>query len=130
MSSLKDDTMKTADRVTREAKNQAARVKREASIQASRVKREATTRVQAAQEVGLQSPVRALSEAGFRSEWAYLGGFASIGLSLASWLLSRAKKDDRAQSDRWGIFIGHWAPTFFVLGLALKHEENDRAMGR
>jgi hypothetical protein len=108
MSSLKSDTLKTADRVKREAKN----------------------RAQAAQEVGFSNPVRALSEAGVRSEWAYLGGFISIGLSLGSWLASRAKKDDRAQSDRWGIFVGHWAPTFFVLGLALKHEENDRAIGR
>ena len=108
MSSLKDDTKKKADRVTREARK----------------------RVQAAQDVGFSHPIRALSEAGFRSEWAYLGGFASIGLSLTSWLLSRAKRDERAQSDRWGIFIGHWAPTFFVIGLALKHEENDRALGR
>ncbi|MBI5160001.1 MAG: hypothetical protein HY996_01045 [Micrococcales bacterium] len=65
----------------------------------------------------------ALSAAGFRSEWAFLGGFVSILLSLTSWLGSRAKKDDRAQSDRWGIFIGHWAPTFFALGVALKLEE-------
>jgi hypothetical protein len=109
MSSLKNDTLKTADRVKREAK----------------------TRVHAAQEAGFQNPVRALSDAGFRSEWAYIGGFVSIGLSFAGWIASQAnRKTDRAQSDRWGIFIGHWAPTFFVLGLALKHEENDRAIGR
>ena len=108
MSSLKNDTKKAAGRITHEA----------------------ARRARAAQEVGVSNPVRALSEAGFRSEWAYLGGFLSIGLSLTSWLLSRAKRDDRAQSDRWGIFIGHWAPTFFVLGLALKHEEIDREVGR
>ena len=109
MSSLKNDTQKTADRLTREAKK----------------------RAQAAQEAGFQNPVRALSDAGFRSEWAYLGGFASIGLSFVSWALSQAnRKTDRSQSDRWGIFIGHWAPTFFALGLALKHEENDKAIGR
>jgi hypothetical protein len=108
MSSLKDDTKKAAGRLSREA----------------------AMRARAAQEAGITNPVRALSEAGFRSEWAYLGGFLSIGLSLTSWLLSRAKRDERAQSDRWGIFIGHWAPTFFVLGLALKHEEIDREVGR
>ena len=96
MSSLKNDTMKAAERVKREAKN----------------------RAQAAQRAGLQNPVRALSEAGFRSEWAYIGGFASIGLSFVSWLLSQANpKTDRAQSDRWGIFVGHWAPTFLILGM-------------
>ena len=51
-------------------------------------------------------------------------GFASIGLSYLSYFISRGKKgDDKAQSDRWGIFIGHWAPTFFALGVALKLEE-------
>ena len=65
-----------------------------------------------------------LSEAGFKSEWAYIGGFASIGISLTSWLVSRNKTgDDKSQSDRWGIFIGHWAPTFMALGVALKLEE-------
>ncbi|WP_028281292.1 hypothetical protein [Arthrobacter sp. H5] len=68
--------------------------------------------------------IEKLSEAGIRSEHAYIGGFASIGLSLTSWLVSRGKKgDSKAQSDRWGIFIGHWAPTFFALGIALKLEE-------
>lgn len=76
--------------------------------------------------VQTMNPIRALSDAGFKSEWAYLGGFASIGVSLATWLVSRARKDDKDQSDRWGIFIGHWAPTFFALGIALKHEETDR----
>ena len=27
--------------------------------------------------------------------------------------------------DRWGIFVGHWAPTFFALGIALKNQEKD-----
>lgn len=62
-------------------------------------------------------------EMGVRSEHMYIAGFASIALSIFMWLASRAKKDDRAQSDRWGIFIGHWPPTFFAIGLALKHEE-------
>ncbi len=68
--------------------------------------------------------VHKLSTLGLRSDYAYIGGFASIGFSLASWLLSRNKTgDDKAQSDRWGIFIGHWAPTFMALGVALKLEE-------
>lgn len=73
------------------------------------------------------SPIRTLSEMGFRSEWAYAGGFISIGLSLVSWLVSRGRKsDDKAQSDRWGIFVGHWAPTFFALGVALKLQESSK----
>lgn len=66
-----------------------------------------------------------LATVGFRSQYAYLAAFGSIGLSLTSWLVSRSKTgDDKSQSDRWGIFIGHWAPTFMALGIALKLEED------
>lgn len=69
-------------------------------------------------------PIREFHNLGLRSNHAYVLGFVSIGLSLLSWQVSRMKKsDDKAQSDRWGIFIGHWAATFFAVGLALKNEE-------
>jgi hypothetical protein len=68
-------------------------------------------------------PIEKAHDLGIRSNHAYIAGFASIGFSLAAWLLSRGKKDDKAQSDRWGIFIGHWAPTFFAIGLALRGKE-------
>jgi hypothetical protein len=69
-------------------------------------------------------PIARASELGIRSSHAYIAGFASVIIALAAWLGSRAKPgDDKAQSDRWGIFIGHWAPTFFAIGLALKKEE-------
>jgi hypothetical protein len=68
--------------------------------------------------------VNRLHRLGVRSEWAYVGAFASVGLSLATWFASRQKTgDSKAQSDRWGIFVGHWAPTFMALGVALKLEE-------
>ena len=70
--------------------------------------------------------INRLHQIGVRSEYAYIAGFASIALSYISYFVSRGKKgDDKAQSDRWGIFIGHWAPTFFALGIALKLEEDD-----
>jgi hypothetical protein len=69
-------------------------------------------------------PIEKAHDLGIRSRHAYILGFASIGISLGAWLVSRANKnDDKAQSDRWGIFIGHWAPTFFAIGLALRHDE-------
>jgi hypothetical protein len=92
--------------------------------EATSLKQEAMNRAKAAQSAGVLNPIQALHRAGFKSEWAYLGGFVSIGVSISAWLASRANKsDDKAQSDRWGIFVGHWAPTFFALGLALKNEE-------
>ncbi|AMM22481.1 hypothetical protein AX769_15825 [Frondihabitans sp. PAMC 28766] len=70
------------------------------------------------------NPVKFLSDLGLKSSFAYWGGFGSIVVALVAWLASQGKdSNDKAQSDRWGIFIGHWAPTFFALGLALKQEE-------
>jgi hypothetical protein len=64
--------------------------------------------------------------AGVRSRHAYIGGFVSIILAIFAWSGSRAKPaDSKSQSDRWGIFIGHWAPTFFAIGVALKLKEDD-----
>jgi hypothetical protein len=47
----------------------------------------------------------------------------SVGISFLTWLFSRGKGDEKSQSDRWGLFIGEWAPTFFALGVGLKIEE-------
>ncbi|HEV7956281.1 MAG TPA: hypothetical protein VGP10_03880 [Marisediminicola sp.] len=78
------------------------------------------------------SPVRILHESGVRSELAYTGAFVSIVLSLIAWSVSRKRSattapdsNRKAQADRWGIFIGHWAPTFFGLGVALRLYENE-----
>ncbi len=86
---------------------------------------DATDKAQAAlAKVPGFDPIAKASELGVRSSWAYIGGFASIVIALVAWLASRAKPgDDKAQSDRWGIFIGHWAPTFFAIGIALKKVE-------
>ncbi|WOF24365.1 hypothetical protein N8K70_06775 [Microbacterium betulae] len=70
------------------------------------------------------NPLSVLSKWGVRSNHAYAAGFAAVGLSLLSWLLSRGKNDSKPQSDRWGLFVGEWAPTFFALGVGLKLEED------
>ncbi len=55
---------------------------------------------------------------------AYMAAFASIGLSVAAWFMSKNKeKVDLDRADRWGIFVGTWAPTFFGLGNALQYYE-------
>ncbi|GHD86006.1 hypothetical protein GCM10007061_10390 [Kocuria marina] len=68
--------------------------------------------------------IKWLHSMGIKSEYAYAAGFGSTGMTFASWLASRGKPDDsRAQSDRWGIFVGQWAPTFLAVGIALRLEE-------
>jgi len=80
--------------------------------------------VRKAAELTAWNPLRVLTGWGVRSSHAYAAGFISIGISFLSWLISRKADDPKAQSDRWGLFIGEWAPTFFAIGLALKHEED------
>ena len=65
--------------------------------------------------------IKKLHEMGMRSEHAYTAAFASIGLSIATWAMSLNAEPGAgiARADRWGIFVGEWAPTFFGLGLAL-----------
>lgn len=68
--------------------------------------------------------IEKLSKSGITSDMAYAAGAASIGLSVLTWSASKMKENagtDRA--DRWGLFIGEWAPTFFALGVALRLEE-------
>jgi len=71
--------------------------------------------------------IKKLHDMGLRSEHAYTAAVASIGLSMLTWAASlRAESGaglDRA--DRWGIYVGEWAPTFFGLGLALSHYEQE-----
>lgn len=65
-----------------------------------------------------------LRKMGISSNMMYTAGFASICVSVATWTTSKNLESaglDRA--DRWGIFVGEWAPTFFALGAALRMEE-------
>jgi hypothetical protein len=68
--------------------------------------------------------IKIMRKAGITSPILYTAGFVSIGLSVTSWVTSRnleSRGIDRA--DRWGIFVGQWAPTFFALGNAMRMEE-------
>ena len=43
----------------------------------------------------------------------FVAGFASVLGSIAIWFLYA--EDDPAHAERFGIFVGLWAPTFFAL---------------
>ncbi|WP_433500757.1 hypothetical protein ACQP1K_10885 [Sphaerimonospora sp. CA-214678] len=75
--------------------------------------------------------IKTLHRMGMRSNMAYGAGFASIGATVASWFLSmQFERAGTARADRWGLFIGEWAPTFFALGVALRLEEMKEEKGR
>jgi hypothetical protein len=69
--------------------------------------------------------IKAMHDMGVRSEHAYLAALGSIGLSIFTWVgsLNAEQGAGVARADRWGIFVGEWAPTFFGLGLALSQFE-------
>ncbi len=64
-----------------------------------------------------------LRKFGFTSDAMYLAGLASIGLSIAIWFLRRSEDDSNAE--RFGIFVGLWAPTFVGFANALKVSEEN-----
>jgi len=50
------------------------------------------------------------------SNLCFLLGFASIIGSIAIWFLAGGDSaESKAHAERFGIFIGLWAPTFFAL---------------
>jgi hypothetical protein len=69
--------------------------------------------------------IRTLHKMGIRSSFMYAAGIASIGLSFAAWASSLKLEPGQGldRADRWGIFVGQWAPTFFALGSGLHVEE-------
>lgn len=75
--------------------------------------------------------IRTLHRMGVRSSMMYGAGFASIGATVASWFLSmQLERSGTARADRWGLFVGEWAPAFFALGVALRLEEMKEEGGR
>ncbi|BCJ31858.1 hypothetical protein AB0I55_22510 [Actinocatenispora sera] len=65
-----------------------------------------------------------LHDLGLKSSHLYAAGFASIGVSVVSWLVSK-KAENTHRADRWGIFVGEWAPTFFAMGNGLRTYEKE-----
>ncbi len=54
------------------------------------------------------------------SNLCFFLGFASIIGSIPIWYLSGGTEEEaRAHAERFGIFVGLWAPTFFVLSSRL-----------
>ncbi|MEV4627791.1 hypothetical protein AB0J90_16035 [Micromonospora sp. NPDC049523] len=66
-----------------------------------------------------------LHDMGLKSDHCYAAGFASIALSFGCWLMSKQfeKGAEIDRADRWGIFVGEWAPTFIALGNGLRTYE-------
>jgi hypothetical protein len=68
-----------------------------------------------------QMITRWMHRIGVPSDAAYLAALGSIGGSIVAW--AWRNENNAANAERLGIFIGLWAPTFMLIGNALKTEE-------
>ncbi len=57
------------------------------------------------------------------SELCLYLGFLSIILSIATWFA--ASRENRAYGERFGIFIGLWVPSFFILSNRLSRKADE-----
>ncbi|WP_169949335.1 hypothetical protein [Microbispora sp. H11081] len=74
--------------------------------------------------------ISTLHRMGLRSNVMYGAAFGSIGMSILSWVLSnKYEAAGIERADRWALFVGEWAPTFFAMGVALRMEEMAQEKG-
>lgn len=62
--------------------------------------------------------IKKLNNIGFSAEYSYAAGFLSVAASIAIWNAKRGISE--AHAERFGIFVGLWAPTFFAIGNGLQ----------
>ncbi|GAB2962377.1 hypothetical protein GCM10027280_59060 [Micromonospora polyrhachis] len=68
--------------------------------------------------------LKKLHDMGLTSDHCYMAGVVSIGISFLSWAVCRQHQNGEVErADRWGIFVGEWAPTLFALGNGLRTYE-------
>ncbi len=65
--------------------------------------------------------VDTLEKVGVTPSVAYASAGVSVLLSIAIWALRRG--EDRANSERFGIFVGLWAPTLMVVGKVMEDRD-------
>ncbi|MEX1106483.1 MAG: hypothetical protein WEB78_09810 [Ilumatobacteraceae bacterium] len=64
--------------------------------------------------------IQLLKKTGLNQDLLYVLGFASVAASIAIW--NAKKGDDDAHAERFGIFVGLWAPTFFAIANGLAQD--------
>lgn len=67
--------------------------------------------------------IQLFRKVGLSQDLMYTLGLASVGASIAIW--NARKSGDTAHAERFGIFVGLWAPTFFAIGNGLARDRVD-----
>jgi len=74
------------------------------------------------------SLIKRIRQLNITSEMAYIAAGASIALSIAIWVLNQ--DSDRPHAERFGIFVGLWAPTLAIMGSVLEQDERHDLLHR
>jgi len=67
--------------------------------------------------------IKLIRNMGIQSDTMFLASLVSIFGSIAIWFLTNRESEDRAHAERFGIFVGLWAPTFWIIGNSMKEVE-------
>ena len=72
--------------------------------------------------------LRKLKSLGFSANLSYALGFLSVIASIAIWFTmgGTGNEIDAAAGERFGIFVGLWAPTFMALGNGIDNLSDDK----
>lgn len=72
--------------------------------------------------------LKALKSIGFSSNIAYTLGFLSVIGSIAVWFTQggSAVGEAGAAGERFGIFVGLWAPTFMAIGNGIANLRDEK----
>ncbi|MBC8141677.1 MAG: hypothetical protein H7Y38_09590 [Armatimonadetes bacterium] len=66
------------------------------------------------------------------SDMCFLLGFLSVAGSIFTWFFSKrdGTPEGAAHGERFGIFVGLWAPTFLIVSNRLKGYADDMEEGK
>lgn len=72
--------------------------------------------------------LRKLKSLGFSANIAYALGFLSVIASIAIWFTQGGTDagETQAAGERFGIFVGLWAPTFMAIGNGIDNLSDDK----
>ena len=67
---------------------------------------------------------RAMHRGGLRGWQMHAASLGSVGLCIGLWIRAKTvDQDERGNSERRALFVGLWAPTFWLIGESLERHE-------
>jgi hypothetical protein len=65
-----------------------------------------------------------LRKTGLRTVHMQAASLGSIGLCITLWIRAKTvDQDERGNAERRAIFVGHWAPMFWLIGDSIREFE-------